>query len=172
MRHLILALAVVALPVAAQAQDSNARVPVTLGGKRPPPLAPTPPSLVVEPVAMMIATFDDDHDGKVTRDELKRGVQRSFEAIDTAHTGKMGYIAFSDWAVKWLGDATALPSPFETDADGDNQITLDEMQAKFAQIFTRLDKDHDGVLTRAELLTVRADIGRVWDGRKQKAAPK
>jgi Ca2+-binding EF-hand superfamily protein len=117
------------------------------------PIGPTPPSLVVEPVAMMIATFDQDQDGKVTRDELQKGVRHSFEAIDTAHSGKLGYIAFADWAQKWLGDATALPGPFETDADGDNQITLDEMQAKFAQIFARLDKNHDGVLTRAELLT-------------------
>lgn len=165
MRRLIPGLLLLSMAGGAVAQDSSRGKSIKVG-----PIGPTPPSLVVEPVAMMIAAFDDDHDGKVTRDELKRGVQRSFEAIDTAHTGKMGYIAYSDWAVKWLGNATALPSPFETDANGDNQITLDEMQAKFAQIFARLDKDHDGVLTRAELLTVRADIGRVWD-RKQKAAP-
>lgn len=167
MRRPIPGLLLVSLAAAGAAQG----MPQKSNGKVG-PIGPTPPSLVVEPVAMMIAAFDQDHDGKVTRDELKKGVQHSFEAIDTAHGGKLGYIAFADWALKWMGDATALPSPFETDADGDNQITLDEMQAKFAQIFARLDKDHDGVLTRAELLTVRADIGRVWDSRKQKAAPK
>ena len=139
----------------ATAQTSN-RVPVPLGSKDAPASADAPPVLVVEPVAMMIATFDADGDGNVTRDEMHKGVARSFEAIDTDHKGKLGYIAFADWARKWLGDANALPGAYETDADGDNQITLAELQAKFDQIFTRLDKDKDGVLTRAELLTIRA----------------
>ncbi len=172
MRHLILALAVIALPVAAQAQDSNTRVPIPLGSKRPPPIGPTPPSLVVEPVAMLIATFDADAYGNVTREEMRNGLKHTFDLIDTAHTGKLGYIQFADWAERWMGDRTALPSPFEVDADGDGQITLDELQAAFSRIFDRLDKNKDGKLSRAELLTVRGDIGRVWDDRKQKAAPK
>lgn len=142
-----------AMPAAAQTSD---RVPIPLGSKNPPQSAAAPPVLVVEPVAMMIATFDADGDGNVTRDEMRKGVARSFEAIDTVHTGKLGYIAFADWARKWLGDPNALPSAYETDADGDNQITLAELEARFDQIFTRLDKDKDGVLTRAELLTIRA----------------
>ena len=169
MRAVMTALALAALPAVALAQtDDNNRVPIPLGSKGPPPIGPQPPTLVVEPVAMMIATFDDDHDGKVTREEMRKGVERSFYAIDTAHTGKMGYILFSDWAKLWLGDPNALPSPFEVDADGDNQITLDELQASFGRIFARLDKDKDGVLTRTELLTVRADAGRSFDNGKRK----
>ena len=166
-----LALALTTLPGVALAQTGAAnRGPIQPGGATAPAQAPAtlPATLVVEPVAMMIATFDDDHDGKVTRAELTRGVQRSFEAIDTAHSGKLGYIAFADWATRWLGDANALPSAFETDGNGDNQITLDELQARFAQIFARLDKDHDGVLTRADLLTIRADAGRSFDPGKRK----
>ena len=164
----LLALSIVAPPAAAQTAN---RVPVPLGSKNtPPPNSATPPSLVVEPVAMMLATFDADFDGKVTRAEMTRGVARSFAAIDTANTGKLGYIAFADWAEKWLGDRNALPSPFETDADGDNQITLPELQAKFDAIFARLDKDKDGALTRAELLTIRADLNRGPDRRGKKGS--
>lgn len=154
---LVAAPAIVALVglVPAVAQTNN-RVPIPLGSRDAPQSVDAPPVLVVEPVAMMIATFDADGDGNVTRDEMRKGVARSFEAIDTDHKGKLGYIAFADWARKWLGDANALPSAYETDADGDNQITLAELQAKFDQIFARLDKDKDGVLTRAELLTIRA----------------
>jgi len=171
---LALALASVSLAIAlgsppAAAQNDN-RVPVPLGSKKNAPVSiAAPPILVVEPVAMMIATFDADGDGRVTRDEMRKGVAKSFAAIDTGNTGKLGYIAFSDWAQKWLGDPNALPGAYETDTDSDNQITLAELQAKFDQIFTRLDKDKDGILTRAELLTIRAfpmgDGGRGKRGR-------
>jgi hypothetical protein len=163
---ILLALTLIAAP--ALAQD---RVPIPLGsGKGPGPVGPTPPSLVVEPVAMMIAACDADGDGHVSRDEMHRGLAKSFAAIDTGKSGTLGYIAFADWAERWLGDRTALPSPFETDIDGDNRITLAELEAKFDAIFVRLDKDKDGYLTRAELLTIRADLNRGYEKRR-KGAP-
>lgn len=164
----VLALAVALIAMPAAAQDAGGRVPVPLGsGKGPGPVGPTPPSLVVEPVAMMIATCDADGDGRVSRDEMHRGLAKSFAAIDTGNSGKLGYIAFADWAERWLGDRTALPSPFETDADGDNKITLAELDAKFDAIFTRLDINKDGFLTRAELLTIRANIAPDFERRKR-----
>jgi hypothetical protein len=167
---LALALAVTSLGSAPAAAQNDNRIPVPLGSKKNAPVSiAAPPILVVEPVAMMIAAFDTDGDGRVTRDEMRKGVAKSFAAIDTGNTGKLGYIAFSDWAQKWLGDPNALPGAYETDSDSDNQITLTELQTKFDLIFTRLDKDKDGALTRAELLTIRAfpmgDGGRGKRGR-------
>ena len=160
------AIGLLALAMATPAFAQN--VPIPLGSaKGPPPLGPTPPSLVVEPAAMMIAACDADGDGRVTRDEMHRCLARSFAAIDTGNTGKLGYIAFADWAQMWLGDRTALPSPFEVDADGDNRITLTELDAKFDEMFARLDKDKDGVLTRAELLTIRANIAPDYERRRR-----
>ncbi|CAN5547260.1 hypothetical protein BH10PSE14_BH10PSE14_24670 [soil metagenome] len=133
----------------------------------PPPTAAVPataqtttqPTMVVEPVAMMIAACDADGDGRVTRVELTACVTRSFAAVDETHSGSIGYIGYGDWALKWLGDANALPSQFTVDANGDNRITLAELQTELARTFDRLDKDHDGALTRAELLTIRASTG-------------
>ena len=168
MRALIAVAAVlIALPAAAQTND---RVPIPLGSKGPGPVGPTPPSLVVEPVAMMIAACDTDLDGRTSRDELHRCLAKSFAALDPGNSGTLGYIAFADWAERWLGDRTALPSPFETDADGDNKITLAELAAKFDQIFARLDINKDGFLTRAELLTIRAVINPGFEKRR-KGAP-
>jgi len=161
------AIGLLTLAVAAPALAQD-RVPIPLGTKGSPPVGPTQPSLVVEPAAMMIAACDTDGDARVTRDEMDRCLARSFAAIDTGHTGKLGYIAFADWAQMWLGDRTALPSPFEVDADGDNAITLAELTAKFDETFARLDKDMDGVLTRAELLTIRANIAPDFERRRGK----
>ncbi len=122
----------------------------------PPPPAQPPATMAFEPAAMLIATFDTDGDARVTRAELEAGVRRSFAAIDTAKAGTLGYIAFADWAERYLGDRNALPSPFETDSDGDNRISLAELQAKMREFFTRYDRDKDGAVTRAELLTIRA----------------
>lgn len=131
----------------------------------PPPLPPA--TLVAEPVALAIAGFDADGDARVTRAELAAGVKRSLASVaNGAET--IGYIAFADWAERYLGNRSALPSPFETDANGDDRISLPELEAKFAEVFARLDVNKDGVLTRAELLTIRADAGRGPDDRGKK----
>ncbi len=136
---------------------NRARVPVTvdLRGQQQPATAPAPiPLMIAEPVAMAIATFDADQDGIVTRAEFDAGVRRSFE-LSAKGQPAMGYIAFGDWSERWLGNRNALPSPFEVDADGDNRITLTELQARFDLFFIRFDADKDGALRRSELLTVR-----------------
>ena len=160
-----------ALPAAAQ--DAKERVPVTLPSGTSPPIGTSagqpPATIVAEPVAVMIAACDANGDAKVTRPELQACVQRSFAAIDTTHGGSIGYIGYSDWALMWLGDRNALPSPFSVDADGDNRITLAELQAQFDSLFARFDADKDGAVTRAELLTIRATaVGDRPDPRDKK----
>ncbi|TPG43778.1 EF-hand domain-containing protein [Sphingomonas koreensis] len=117
---------------------------------------PPDQTMMVEPAAMLIASCDADGDARVTATELTACVARSFQAIDTTHAGSIGYIQYGDWAERYLGDRNALPSPFEVDGDHDDRITLAELQADLARIFARLDTDHDGAVTRAECLTIRA----------------
>lgn len=122
------------------------------------PYQPATATLVVEPVAMMLAACDADDDVRVTRAEATACVARSF---GTPAGGGIGYIAFADWAERWLGDRNAVPSPFEIDRDGDNRITLAELQDRMAAIFARFDADRDGVLVRKELLTIRTPPPRL-----------
>ena len=154
---LILLAAVCGAPVAAQ-QQSGGRVPIAIGGGPGQPSF-SPPTMVVEPAAMLIAACDANGDAIVTRDEMHACLARSFAAADTARKGSIGYIDYSDWALTWLGDANAAPGPYAIDTDNDNRITLAELDTCFDAIFDRLDKDKDGKLTRAELLTLRADPG-------------
>lgn len=143
--------ALLAMALQASTQDDG-----TIVVRAPLPGTPqTPATMVVEPVAMMIAAFDTDADGAVDRDELIAGVRRSFEAIDKAKAGQLRYIAFADWAERWLGDRNALPSPFEVDRNQDDQVSIDELQDHFSRLFARYDRNGDKRISRAELLTYR-----------------
>ena len=148
---IVAALLALAAPQAAAPPPPEVRV---LGPGKP--NEQTPATLMIEPAALFIVACDSDGDGRTTRAELDACVERSFAAIDTGHTGKLGYLAYADWQRRWLGDQGALPSPLEVDRDGDNRIALTELQAHFAKLFARFDKDHDGAVTRAEALTIRA----------------
>ena len=136
----------------------------------PPAGTPQPPATIfAEPAALFIAACDENGDGRVTQAELNADVVRSYATAEGAATGSIGYIAYADWAQAWLGDRNALPSPFEVDRDGDNRITLAELQARFVQFFVRFDRDKDGVLTRAELIIIRgAPVGDRYGIRKKK----
>lgn len=172
--RLLFALAALIVATPAYAQNRN-RVTI-----------PTPPSngtetpigastrqqpaftVIVEPAAMMIAAFDSDGDGKVTRAEFDAGLKRSFDAIDTRHQGWLGYIAYSDWQERWMGDRNTVPSPFEVDRDGDNKISFAEIAERFDLLFTRFDADKDGVITRKELVTIRPQMQAPPMGRGKK----
>lgn len=128
----------------------------------PPPPQPSltrpqpPATILVEPAAAFLAACDADFDARTTRAERDACLPRAFATAEGASGGRIGYIAYADWARRWLGDANALPSPYEVDADGDDRITAAELTRRFTALFDRYDADKDGVLTRAELVTVHA----------------
>lgn len=157
-----------AIPAASQ-QQAPAPPPIVVKG--PLPATPqTPATMVVEPVAMMIATFDTDGDALVDRSEMLGGVKASFDAIDTAHAGVLRYLVFADWAERFLGDRNALPSPFEIDRNQDDQVSLEELQDQFSRLFARYDRNGDKRISRAELVTYRtAPVGA--DGPTQGPSP-
>ncbi|MGK6356141.1 EF-hand domain-containing protein [Sphingomonas sp. DT-207] len=151
----------ISIATPAFAQDRVA-IPTGSGGGNNPigqsTVAQPAVTVMAEPAAVMIAAFDADGDARVTRAEFDAGLRRSFDSIDTARKGAIGYISFSDWSERWMGDRNTLPSPFETDRDGDNLVSFDELAYRFALLFTRFDTDKDGVLVRRELLTVRPPV--------------
>lgn len=123
----------------------------------PGPRAQPPATILVEPAAAFLAACDANADALTTRAERDAGVARAYATADGANSPRgIGYITYTDWARRWLGDPNALPSPYEVDADGDNRITAAELQRRFAALFDRYDGDKDGALTRTELVTVRA----------------
>ncbi len=131
---------------------------------RPDPYRPAPATVIAEPIALFIAAADRDRDGRTTLAEVRQAVLES-TAADPPWAGRadrsVGYIDYSDWALRWLGDRNAVPTPFELDRNGDNQVAFDELSERMEAIFARFDADKDGGVTRAELLTVRTSpLGR------------
>jgi hypothetical protein len=159
---LLLAACTAALP--ATAQERVALPPIVPGA----PAAQPQATVIAEPVALLIAGFDADGDARVTRAEFDAGLKRSFDSADTGHTGMLGYIAYSDWSLRWMGDRNTLPSPFELDRDGDNKVSWAELQDRFAQIWTRFDRNKDGVIDRSELVTIRPPAFNPTDGKRKR----
>jgi hypothetical protein len=127
---------------------------------KPDPYRPAPATVVAEPIALFIAGLDANRDGRTTAAELREGLAEVTRGNPGWAKG-IGYIEYSDWAERYLGDRNGLPSPFELDRNGDNKVTMDELADRFDTIFARFDADKDGAVTRAELLTLRnSAVGR------------
>lgn len=147
--RLPLALAALAISASVFAQQTPPAPPAA------PPLKPQPfATIVTEPAAMLIAACDTNFDAIVTRDELHSCLKRSFDGVAEGKPD-IGYIDYGQWALRWLGDQNALPSPYTVDMDNNDRITLAELTAQFDILFDRYDIDKNGSLTRAELLTIR-----------------
>ncbi|MDT9598325.1 EF-hand domain-containing protein [Sphingosinicella rhizophila] len=114
----------------------------------------SPTTIAATPATLAIAGFDRDGDLKVSRAEYDSEVLRSFAIGDQNKDDLLSLIEFSIWAEAVLGDANAIPGPFNFDKDGDDKISNVEFVAEFAKRFGELDKDRDSVLVRSELIVL------------------
>jgi len=106
---------------------------------------------------------DTDGDGRVSRAEATAsGAERSGEWFDKLDLNKDGYITQDemkqarDTRHQNHGDMKEkMEARFkEADANGDGQLSLDEVQAKMPRLadrFTTLDTDKNGLLSKDEL---------------------
>ena len=120
-------------------------------------------TIVAEPVALALAGFDANQDGLVARAEVNDGAARAFASVAQGKSD-IGYIGWSDFALRWLGDANAVPGPFDVDENHDDRITAAETSRAMLAAFARFDKNKDGTLSRAELVTIRASA--IMDGQR------
>jgi len=126
--------------------------------KKRPPVLLSQPTISASPIALMIAAFDRDGDAVVTRAEFDAGVARSFADGDGNGDGRITLIELSAWSLKWLGNAGALPGQFDFDRDGDDAVSRAEYAAEFDRRFAGFDKDRDGNLFRAELISLTGQL--------------
>jgi len=104
------------------------------------------------PVAVLIAGFDGNGDARVDRAELRAGSERMFTLADGNGDGMVSLIELARWSTQWLGSPDGLPGRFDFDRDQDDKVSKAEFGAELLRRFTALDTDHDGMVTRAEIL--------------------
>lgn len=88
--------------------------------------------------AANFAQLDANHDAQLSRDEMRAGFQHAMWSRHGRHGNRGGMLA-------------------RADANHDGNITRDEFLARPEQMFDRLDKDHNGTISSAELQQIRAD---------------
>jgi len=104
--------------------------------------------------------IDTDHDGKISADEWAAGHKEVFSKMDTNGDGKVSpdeMKAAKEKREKMMGKSGGheMMSVTETmkimDLNGDGYITEDEFVTASKTKFDKMDTDHDGYLTKAEL---------------------
>ena len=93
--------------------------------------------------------FDLDGDGKVTKQELDGALQVEFAKCDVDHDAKLNVAETrtANEAISHLADGS---SPV-LDWNADGFVDFKEYATQWVALFERLDADHDGVVTQAEM---------------------
>lgn len=141
-------------------------------GDAPGGRGPGQASEIAEPIGLAVAAFDTNHDGLTSRAEMEAALVATFTAADTNGDGALGYIEYSNWATTWLGSATALPGPYQIDINGDDRLSRDEFMEAFRRSFAALDRNGDGSISHAELLTVRNPVRAPLPERRDQPRPR
>jgi hypothetical protein len=122
-----------------------------------------PPAPSPSPARAMMQA-DANSDGIVTRDEALAQADAQFAAMDTDHNGKLtgeerraGMAALR--AARTGGDTPRPPrgdGPRGGGYMGGGDMTQAAFRDRAAQRFDRLDADHDGTVSRAEMTATRS----------------
>jgi EF hand len=120
------------------------------GGDRPHPARAQ--GLSAPPVAVLFVSMDTDRDHLVSREEVDAGIDHEWQALAGPDAPRQSAVQMSNWSAETLGDQNALPSPIAFDSNLDGTITKLEFRARLIDTFDQMDRDQDGLLSRAELL--------------------
>lgn len=101
-------------------------------------------------IARMFARLDANHDGKITRAELQAGRERMM----ARHGGQAGGpTAGGPMAGGMMGGGDAFFRVNDLNSDG--AVTKTEMEKALEQRFQAADTNHDGWLSKGELIMMR-----------------
>ncbi len=115
--------------------------------------------------------LDANHDGVVTRDELRAAPMTRFAKLDANGDGKVT-AAEIDAAIKKRlvrrVPGTRYRMLARMDANGDGVVTSDEIMQKRMRLFARADRNGDGKVTKEEAAMLRRKYARGMKWKKKR----
>lgn len=112
------------------------------------------PITIIQPAALMFATFDSNRDYQINRAEASAGAADAFSRADKDLSGRVSLFELEDWRTAALGSLDALPGNLNFDTDYDNQISKREFEGAIMSLFDRHDVDEDGMVKHSELMQI------------------
>ena len=152
MRSLILIWAGAAIAPGAPASSQTAA---------PQAVAPKPVSRadLVKTLDTQFGAVDANHDGSISKAELEaaelRGLQQraqaQFKQLDTNHDGQLNFQEFAAGGLTQIVSQLSDRGLQQLDTDRDGKISADEFRAPQLASFAKVDANHDGTVTPAEI---------------------
>lgn len=90
------------------------------------PAGPQQAKMVLRPGGYLLRTFDTNHDGVISKEELAAGAARAFEEADENHDGVVGAIEQTAWAANYGGIHDVLSNTMLFDVNLDHSVSRDE----------------------------------------------
>lgn len=104
---------------------------------------------VVQPGALLFASFDRNHDGRITAEEIEAGAAGAFAAADRNGDGAISGFEQNDWAATVGSLNDVLSNPMTFDVDLDRSVTREEFVAGLKRIAGQIAPED---LTFADLM--------------------
>jgi Ca2+-binding EF-hand superfamily protein len=114
--------------------------------------------------ADMFQSMDANADGKISVSEHAATAKTMFEKMDADHDGSVTETEMTAAHEKitgqksGVGEMSAAEKIKAIDTNGDGKLTAEEHQAGSKMMFEKMDADHDGFLTKAEMVAGHAKL--------------
>lgn len=106
----------------------------------------------VRPGALLFASFDTNHDGRITREEFDAGARASFGVADANGDGVISGFEQNDWAKAVGTDNDILSNPMTFDTDLDRNVTEAEFVAGLRRIAEPIADSQTGAILFSDLV--------------------
>ncbi len=100
------------------------------------------------PLALLFADMDANGDKRLSLAELEAGAEKEWESFDRAPSA----IFFANWSRNALGSTDASPTFMMFDKDLNGVVSKAEFMTLLAERFTRYDTDKNELVDRSELI--------------------
>ena len=107
---------------------------------------------IARPIAILFTGMDANRDLVLSREEFEAAIPTEFARADVDHSGVVTGFEMTDWCRLMMGDKEAQPDMRAADTDMNYTITPAEFSVALRHEFDRMDKDQNGIITRAEML--------------------